>query len=101
MKGPPHPLFLARENYRTRRTIDAARLLPVFGVLLVFLPMLWSSPMTSTGMIYLFSVWIGLIAVTGVLARKLDRSAMQAENEDRAEPALTGGVQATTGRETD
>ncbi len=101
MKGKPPPLFLARENYRTRRIIDAARLLPVLGVLLIFLPMLWSAPMTSTGMIYLFSVWIGLIAVTGVLARKLDRSAMQTENEDRADPALSGGVQARTGRESD
>ena len=74
------PLFLERESYRQRRTIDAARLLPVLGFLALCLPILWgnsgetdSARVTSVGVIYLFGVWIILIGIALVLARRLRR----------------------------
>ncbi len=75
------PLFLERESYRQRRTIDAARLLPLLGFLALCLPVLWGGVagegtdagvrMTSVGVIYLFGVWIFLIGAALVLARRL------------------------------
>ena len=73
------PLFLERESYRQRRTIDAARLLPILGFLALCLPILWggsdgeASRVTSVGVIYLFCVWIVLIVAAMILARRLRR----------------------------
>ncbi len=74
------PLFLERESYRQRRTTDAARLLPILGFLALCLPILWgggpdedAARVTSVGVIYLFGVWIILIATAMILARRLRR----------------------------
>ena len=72
------PLFLERESYRQRRTIDAARLLPILGFLALCLPVLWGGGgegerVTSVGVIYLFGVWIVLIVAAMVLSRRLRR----------------------------
>lgn len=73
------PLFLAPQNYRLRRLRDAARLLPVLAMFLIILPMLWGEEGTdhrATGpdAIYLFAVWLGLILVAALLARRLVQS---------------------------
>jgi len=73
------PLFLERESYRQRRTVDAARLLPILGFLALCLPILWGgsgvegSRVTSVGVIYLFGVWIVLIVAAMILSRRLRR----------------------------
>lgn len=86
------PLFLERESYRQRRTIDAARLLPMVGFLALCLPILWGNGevangvvdsvtnggaddvrMTSVGVIYLFGVWSVLITTALLLSRRLRR----------------------------
>ncbi|WP_323036640.1 hypothetical protein [Pararhodobacter sp.] len=36
------PLYLERETYRRRRIMDAARVLPVLGFVLILLPVLWT-----------------------------------------------------------
>ena len=60
----PEPLFLERRNYLRRRLGDAAKLLPLLGVLLFLLPVLWSeSATTAGGFVYLFTVWVLLIGV--------------------------------------
>lgn len=79
MKAQTSPKFLARRSYRRRRMIDAARLLPVLGLFLVLLPILWRpaatpEPDTARGGLYLFAVWLLLIAVAFVLARRLSRA---------------------------
>lgn len=61
-----------RQTYRRRRLMDIARLLPVLGALLLALPLLWPEASThpaarggvsmSSAIIYIFAVWIGLIA---------------------------------------
>ena len=68
------PLFLERESYRQRRTTDAARLLPILGFLALCLPILWGGEgerFTSVGVLYLFGVWVALITVASLLARRL------------------------------
>lgn len=89
MPKTPPPLFLARRSYRRRRLMDAARLLPLLGVVLFFMPALWHpaqtpAPDTGRGLIYLFAVWAFLIATAMVLARGL---AVALDTEDEAEGA--------------
>ena len=63
----------------SRRLQTAAVLLPVFGAMLFVPPLLgvFNVPAAFVGIpvvaIYLFSVWIGLIALTFILARRLGR----------------------------
>jgi hypothetical protein len=75
LRRPGTPLFLQRGPYRRRRRIDAARLLPVFGVFLLILPILWGPAegagggrSTSGDALYLFAVWAGLIGIARALA---------------------------------
>lgn len=70
------PRFLAERSYRRRRLVDAARLLPVVGLILVLLPILWrpaetAAPDTGFGGVYLFAVWLLLIVAALFLARIL------------------------------
>lgn len=75
------PVFLARTGYRRRRAMDAARLLPVVGGILFLLPLLWRGGATGQGIVFLFVVWIGLIAVAGMLSRVLNRREDTAESD--------------------
>lgn len=73
------PVFLERQSYRRRRLLDAVRLLPVVGGLLLAVPMLWPSgggPFgaavpSSQAMLYLFGVWAGLIVLAALLGALL------------------------------
>ena len=72
MKSVPEPLFLARESYRRRRLMDAARVLPVLGVLMFLVPVLWGGgSRTTSAMLYLFAVWALLILAALGIARAL------------------------------
>ncbi len=87
MKAPRPPKFLARDNYRRRRLIDAARMLPLVGVFLILVPILWqpaatAEPDTARGFIYLFVVWVALIAAAFVLSRRLSRSGLSNRQAD-------------------
>lgn len=66
------PLFLARPGYRSRRLSDAARLLPLAGLFLLWLPLVWGPDAgTARVGIYLFAVWAGLIGIAALLAPRL------------------------------
>jgi hypothetical protein len=75
MKPPAKPpLFLERGNYRQRRLGDAARLLPLLGVVLVLIPLMWGDAgdaPQSGRWIYIFAIWAGLIGLAAVLAHRL------------------------------
>jgi hypothetical protein len=77
MKPPRSPLFLERRSYRRRRLGDAARLLPVFGLAMILLPLLWSPVATGSARVtawegvYLFAVWAALIIIAAILSRAL------------------------------
>ena len=84
------PLFLARAVYRRRRLRDAARLLPVLGLLLLLLPALGRSEGGRVGdVVFLFGVWAGLILAALTLAPHLVQSEQDADtgaaDPDRAE----------------
>jgi hypothetical protein len=73
MRGPGRPLFLGRKGYRARRLRDAARLLPVLGLVLLLMPMLWAPGAgmvraTVGDAIYVFVVWVALIGAAAALA---------------------------------
>ncbi|MBO9467018.1 hypothetical protein J7443_17370 [Tropicibacter sp. R15_0] len=70
-KSDKIPLFVERQTYRRRRLVDGARALPVLGLVLWLVPLLWAVPESKThassGLIYIFAVWIGLPLVAGIL----------------------------------
>lgn len=84
MKPPTAPLFLERRSYRRRRLVDMARLLPVLACFLWMIPLLWSggdgATPTARALLFIFGTWIVLIAVAGLLSRRLART----EAEDPA-----------------
>jgi len=63
---------------------DGARLLPAIGAVLFIVPLLWKGggdgSRTAWVMTYVFIVWAGLAAASGVLSRYL------ASEDDTAEP---------------
>ena len=67
--GPPE---------RISRVRDAARVLPVVGVFLLLPPVIapFAAPVDLGGVplmvVYLFSVWLGLIAAAALLARVIE-----------------------------
>ncbi|WP_424940479.1 hypothetical protein [Aliiroseovarius sp. S253] len=75
MRSPREPLFLARQSYRRRRIEDAARLLPLLGVILFLLPLMVGGVIGSARLAYVFSAWFLLILSAFVLARYLGREA--------------------------
>lgn len=73
-------LFLERRTYRLSRLQDAARLVPILGLFLIFGPIFIrddteAGGILGSGLIYYFSVWLGLIVLTAVLSWALQRSA--------------------------
>ena len=80
MTGKP-PDILARSGYRLRRAMDAARLLPVIGALLFFLPLLWAGGKTGQGGIYIFGIWLGLIIGAALLSRTLNETQTDTDEE--------------------
>ncbi|KUF10295.1 hypothetical protein [Pseudoponticoccus marisrubri] len=85
--GPRRPLFVERQTYRRRRLVDAARALPLLGLLLWCVPLLWLIPEeplpTSTALVYLFVVWAGLVVGAAAMIFALRR----------ARPIETGGTE--------
>ena len=86
MRRPKPPLFLARAPYRRRRLRDAARLLPVLGVFLLLLPLLWTPDsrmaLTSGDVIYFFMVWVVLIGLAAAFAPSLRNGDGADQDED-------------------
>ncbi|MFC6688022.1 hypothetical protein [Jhaorihella thermophila] len=87
------PVFLERQSYRRRRLLDAARLLPIMGAALFAVPLLWPRASavgdgvpTSSAILYIFSVWAGLIVVNaafGRLTRGMNQPSDRPDGTDR------------------
>ena len=76
MNKPTRTEFLERGSYRQRRIRDGARLLPIVALVLMVLPLMWprSAPdqsLTSSGIIYIFGLWLLLILIAFLLSRVL------------------------------
>lgn len=91
----PELPFLERQTYRRRRLMDAARLLPVLGAVLLALPLLWAGPdgdmpesaaSTARGGIYVFAVWTGLIVCAVLIGRPLARTDAPEPRDMRRDP---------------
>ncbi|MEY1555897.1 DUF6611 family protein [Yoonia sp. R2331] len=77
-------VFLARETYRQRRLRDVLRMVPVLGVVLWLLPLLWpGQDATGDALQYVFGVWIVLIVLAALLSRRLRPDAVSESPEDR------------------
>ncbi|MGR3678371.1 MAG: hypothetical protein ACU0AZ_10345 [Paracoccaceae bacterium] len=63
-------VFLERRSYSRRRLNDASKLLPVLGVVLFMVPLVWQSGPDAAPMsrvfAYIFVVWAMLIAVNAL-----------------------------------
>lgn len=86
-------LFLERSTYRRNRLQDAARLLPVLGLVLIFGPIFIggaapedATPGISASMIYYFGIWFLLIVLTALVSR-----ALMAGPLERPEPPSEDG----------
>jgi hypothetical protein len=71
------PVFLPEARYRQKRVRDAAHLLPVLGVVLLLVPLLWAPSDAEGGvgnaaaLLYVLGVWAGLILAALGLSRAL------------------------------
>lgn len=79
MKPPKTTPFLARDSYRMRRLMDAARFLPVLGLILLLLPLMRldqqaDTPPTAAESVYLFLVWFALVAVAFLMSLGLRKT---------------------------
>ena len=74
------PLFLERRSYRLRRMKDAVRLLPLIGLAMWMVPLLWpraeaattagtDAMRLSTALEYIFGIWILLVLAAWALWR--------------------------------
>jgi len=85
------PVFLPPAGYRQKRVRDAAHLLPVLGVGLLLVPLLWTPSDEAGGvgnaaaLLYVLGVWAGLILVALGLARAL-RPDQEEDSEGGASP---------------
>ena len=80
MNLPRDAALLERKRGRRRRLRDAARVLPVFGTLLLLLgPLVWTrdaeGAVPTVGVfLYVFGVWAVLIAAAALMSGPLRRS---------------------------
>ena len=91
---PRQTLFLQRQPYRRRRLIDAARILPVFGAFMFFVPSILiargTTGTTSAMWLFLFGTWIALI-VSGALIVRVLRDVDTGAGKPRGETPTDGG----------
>ena len=85
------PLFLESSLYRRSRAIDAARILPVAGFVLILMPIFWigSGRLGVAGQgVYVFGLWLLLIAAAAFLSRTLrpPRADVQPDEPRRSPP---------------
>ncbi|MXX90624.1 MAG: hypothetical protein F4213_05895 [Boseongicola sp. SB0677_bin_26] len=88
----PDPNPPSSASTRQRRVLDAANLLPVLAIVLMLVPILWAmGRATSSALVYVFTVWMALIGLSGILSRSLARIARIAERsrEGRQEERKT------------
>ncbi len=71
----PPSFSVERQSFRRRRLVDAACALPLIGMILWLLPLLWyrsEVPVsTSHALTYIFGIWVGLVLVAARLVRLL------------------------------
>jgi len=77
-------LFLERRTYRRHRLEDAARLLPVLGLILIFGPTFIRNDDAGNlagGLVYFIAIWLGLIILTAFVSHALRRVSPPTETQ--------------------
>lgn len=88
-------LFLERRTYRQNRLQDAARLLPILGLILIFGPIFIreegiGAPTLAGQLVYYFAIWLGVIVLTALVNRALIRAAPDAGRDAPADSGKDG-----------
>ncbi|KQB95366.1 hypothetical protein AL073_16045 [Loktanella sp. 1ANDIMAR09] len=86
---PKTPVF-QKASYRQRRVRDAAKLVPVFGAVLLMIPLTWQddaqgAKTNASALVYIFGVWIILIGLTAVLSGLIRSNPQQVDKETSEE----------------
>lgn len=86
MTQPKRTEFLERSSYRQRRIRDGARFLPIVALVLMVLPLMWprnepDQSLTSSGILYIFGLWIALVLAAFLLSRVLRLSDPSRDDE--------------------
>lgn len=86
MRGPRSSVFLERQTYRRRRLIDWIKILPLIGMVLWLVPLLWPTEgedqvSSADAIIYIFVIWFILVVAKALSARAL-KSAENPEQDD-------------------
>lgn len=76
MRDKTQPIFQAREGYRNRRLADLGRILPMVGLILFLLPLLWTGSgedagSTGSAGLFIFAAWLALIVAAASVSRWL------------------------------
>lgn len=91
MRSPRSTVFLERQTYRRRRLIDWIKMLPLIGVVLWLVPLLWPTEgpeqvSSADAIIYVFVIWFILVLAKALSARALEGvSAAEDEARDRGD----------------
>ena len=77
MRPPAQTVFLERQTYRRRRLIDLIKIVPLIGLVLWLVPLLWPTQGTeqvssANAIIYVFAIWFILVVATAVSVRWLN-----------------------------
>lgn len=86
MRGPRSSVFLERQTYRRRRLIDWIKMLPLIGMVLWLVPLLWPTEgehmvSSADAIIYVFAIWFILVLAKAISARAL-KGAQSSEQND-------------------
>lgn len=79
-------VFHEKRTYRQRRVMDAAKVTPVLAIFIFCIPLIWpqdgpAAVSSATALIYIFTSWAVLIALTWWLSRAL-RPSMDDRTDD-------------------
>lgn len=90
-------VFVERQTYRRRRLQDAARFLPIVGMVLFMVPLLWprgdgAGVGMSSALTYIFLCWAGLVGAAFVFSLYL-RSDQTGDGSDVAAPSEVDGAE--------
>lgn len=86
MNAPRQTVYLERASYRRRRARDASRLLPIFFLLIFWIPGLWQTGdegeiILSSALIFIFVAWWIAIGIAAFLSRYLSAPVVDEASE--------------------
>lgn len=84
-------VFLERQTYRRRRLIDWIRFLPIIGLMLWLVPLLWpvegeNQVSSADAIIYIFAIWFALVFLKALSIRALNHTDDQKDDAAQDTP---------------